>query len=392
MEIKTFDTILTGICDSFDNFISPKKIARTNTNIIYLMFKAISKGFELINNICVLLSKKFDPNNCSEDDLLSVASIVGTERYSGSASGLHIVITNTSGEDVTLLQGNYYYSLDDDTRFMFEINEATVVTAGSFIDVIAMSENIGSYPVTEQQSIEVVSEQTIPEAISFSCTDNTSLLGTSPETSLEFRKRITERTDRQNTLVELETALKNLPYLFDCRIKFNDKSENVIYDGYTIPPFTLIIFYSGSPRNDIAKVVAQYSIFPTVQTEDSEQVYFINDVFTDGKYTVNIIPFKKMDFSVNVKYKINNTYISDYDAKESIRKAVFNAYVPEVHEDYVREDDIYNIIESLEISGIEVLGVNLIVDGNTVDYVDVPKSCIARIASPENITFTKVEG
>ena len=30
MEIKTFDTILTGLCDSFDSLISPRSIARTN--------------------------------------------------------------------------------------------------------------------------------------------------------------------------------------------------------------------------------------------------------------------------------------------------------------------------------------------------------------------------
>ena len=31
MELKTFDTILAELCDSFDTLISPKKIARSNT-------------------------------------------------------------------------------------------------------------------------------------------------------------------------------------------------------------------------------------------------------------------------------------------------------------------------------------------------------------------------
>ena len=61
MELKTFDTILTTICDSFDSLISPRTIARTNTNIIYLIFKAVAKGYEIINNVCVVLSNKFDP-------------------------------------------------------------------------------------------------------------------------------------------------------------------------------------------------------------------------------------------------------------------------------------------------------------------------------------------
>ena len=388
MEIKTFDTILTGMCDAFDSLISPRSIARTNKNIVYLLFKAIAKGFEVINNICVVLSNKFDPENCSEEDLLSVASIVGTEFYKGSASGLHIIITNNNSEAVTLLQGEYYYALNDDTSFMFEINEEVSIEAGSYIDVIAMSEKIGSYPVTQQSSIDITSEQAIPDKVAFSCTDNSSLLGTSAETNLEFRKRILEQTDRQNTLVELETALKNLPYLFDCKLKFNDTYDNIEFDGYTIPPYTMIIFYSGSPRNEIAEKIAEYSIFPTVQTADSKPVYFYDEVFTDGKYTAYINPFKKMNFSVNVQYKINNTFISDYDAKASIRTALTNAYVSEVHEDYVKEDDIYNIITDLNISGIEILNVNLIVDGNAVDYVEVPRS---RIPQLDAETFTKVE-
>ena len=388
MEIKTFDTILTGMCDAFDSLISPRSIARTNKNIVYLLFKAIAKGFEVINNICVILSNKFDPENCSEEDLLSVASIVGTELYEGSASGLHIIITNHNSEAVTLLQGEYYYSLDDDTSFMFEVNEEVSIEAGSYIDVIAMSEEIGSYPVTQQSSIDITSEQDIPDGFAFSCTDNSSLLGTSAETNLEFRKRILEQTDRQNTLVELETALKNLPYLFDCKLKFNDTYDDIEFDGYTIPPYSMIIFYSGSPRNEIAEKIAEYSIFPTVQTEDSKPVYFYDEVFTDGKYTAYINPFKKTNFSVNVQYKINNTFISDYDAKASIRTALTNAYVSEVHEDYVKEDDIYNIITDLNLSGIEILNVNLIVDGNAVDYVEVPRS---RIPQLDEVTFTKVE-
>ena len=388
MEIKTFDTILTGMCDAFDSLISPRSIARTNKNIVYLLFKAIAKGFEVINNICVILSNKFDPENCSEEDLLSVASIVGTELYEGSASGLHIIITNNNSEAVTLLQGEYYYSLDDDTSFMFEVNEEVSIEAGSYIDVIAMSEEIGSYPVTQQSSIDITSEQDIPDGFAFSCTDNSSLLGTSAETNLEFRKRILEQTDRQNTLVELETALKNLPYLFDCKLKFNDTYDDIEFDGYTIPPYSMIIFYSGSPRNEIAEKIAEYSIFPTVQTEDSKPVYFYDEVFTDGKYTAYINPFKKTNFSVNVQYKINNTFISDYDAKASIRTALTNAYVSEVHEDYVKEDDIYNIITDLNLSGIEILNVNLIVDGNAVDYVEVPRS---RIPQLDEVTFTKVE-
>ena len=154
MQILTFDEILTKICDDFDTLISPKKIARTNTNILYLVFKAISKGFEIINNVCVELSNKFDPASCSEEDLQSVADLVGTERLKGSATGLLINITNTSNENVTLLAGTYTYKYDDDVSFTGTVLSDTVISALNTLSLIFMSDSTDSYPITEQSHIK----------------------------------------------------------------------------------------------------------------------------------------------------------------------------------------------------------------------------------------------
>ena len=387
MELKTFDTILTGICDSFDELIAPKTIARSNTNIIYLLFKAIAKGFETINNICVVLSNKFDPLSCSDEDLESVADIVGTERYSASASGLHITITNNGETEVTLKAGLYDYAFDDDTTFEFEVTEDTVISAGSYISFIAMSTETGSYAVTAQSDITVTSVQDISEDLTFSCTDNTALLGSDEETDIEFRKRINTDTDRQNSLVELQDEIKNLPYIFDCKIKFNETNEDIEYDGITIPPFTALIFYSGEIKSELAEKVASKIICPTLRTTNSVAVQYKNDIFANGSYTVYLTPFAKTQYAVEIIYKINNTYANDYDAQSEIRTALFNQFVSEVHSDYIKEDDIYNAIEELGISGIEVLGVNLKYNGNNVNYIEVPVSGI-----PELTAVTFVQG
>ena len=386
MVTMTYNEVLTYICDSFDSLISPQKISRSNTNIIYLIFKAVSKGLELINNVCVVLDNKFNPANCDVSDLNSVASLVGTERLKGSASGLHILATNNGEEDVELLTGTYTYELDADTKFIFEVLEDTTITAGDYITYIAMSEKIGSYPVTAQASIEVTSIRPIPEDISFSCTDNATLLGTAPETDVEFRKRILNKYDGQDSMVELETQLRNLPYLFDCRVKFNNTIVAETYDGITIPPFTAVIFFSGSPRSEMAGIIANKIICPTVQQPDSVAIDYESEVFVNGKHTFYITPFAYTDFAIDILYKVDEQYISNYDAKELMRTALYQYFMPEVHKDYVREDDVYNIIESLNIAGVTVLGVNLSVGGNAVDYVNVPLSRIPRLS---NIIFTK---
>ena len=136
MTLLSFDEILTVICDKFDELIAPKKISRSNTNIIYLIFKAVSKGLEIINSVCVVLNNKFDPAKCDTTDLNSVASLVGTERLQGSATGLHILATNNGDATATLLAGLYTYEFDADTKFVFEVFEDTEINAGSYITYI----------------------------------------------------------------------------------------------------------------------------------------------------------------------------------------------------------------------------------------------------------------
>lgn len=387
MELKTFNTILTTICDSFDSLISPRTLARSNTNIIYLIFKAAAKGYEIINNICVVLSNKFDPLYCSDDDLTSSANIVGTERNQGSATGLHITITNNGSVSVTLLAGLYTYALDDDTKFEFEVMENTIIASGSHISFIAMSEKIGRYPVTAQTTITVTSEQPVSSDLVFSCADNAALLGLFEETDLEFRERINSKTDRQNSMVELESEIRNLPYIFDCKVKFNPTSKEIEYDGYTIPAYTLAIFYSGEVKKEIAEKVCEKIICPTLQTVDSVEVFYENDIFIGGKHGVHLIPFTKTQYAVELIYKINNTYANEYDIQKEIRTVLFNTFVSEKHVDYIKEDDFYNAIEALGITGIELLGVNLKYNDSNVSYIEIPSS---RIPELTNVIFTPV--
>ena len=379
MEIKTFDTILTGICDSFDALIAPKTIARTNTNVVYLIFKAISKGFEIINNVCVVLNNKFNPSKCSEEDLDSVASLVGTERLQGSGSGLRIYVTNDGDTEATLLAGTYVYALDSDTNFEFEVVTDTAIASGAYITFMAMSTEIGSYPVTEQQKITVTSSQTIPEDLVFSCQNNSSLLGKEEETDIEFRKRITSDITRQDTISELETLIKNLPYAFDCMIKFNNSYNTIVYEGITIPPFTALICYSGEIKTELADKVCSKIICPTVQTQDSTEVRYESEVFVNGYQSVYLTPFVELPYTVYLIYKIDELYADRYDTEEALKKALLIHFTSEVHSDYIREDDIYNYIETLNLTGVTILGVNLKVNNVAVDYVEVPKNKIAKL-------------
>lgn len=388
MQIKTFDTILTELCDSFDRLISPRNIARSNTNIIYLIFKAIAKGFEVINNVCVVLSNKFDPANCSDEDLVSVASLVGTEKLAGSASGLEITAKNTGDFSVVLLAGMYTYALDDDTSFVFEVLSDTTLASGETKPYIAMSENIGSYPVTEQADISVTSTvSSIDSNIKFSCGDNSALLGTSEETNLEFRQRILTDTTRQDSIKELEIKLKNLPYLYDAKVVFNNTVSDKVVSEYTLPPFTMIVFFNGSVRNEIAEIIASNSIYPTLETADSIEVNYVSNVFVDGSYPAYIIPFVSLNYVVHVNYKLDTTYITQEKARAEIKSFLESNFRGHVHVDYVREEDIYNKLKNFNVAGINILNIDILDDNVAVPYLEVPVSDIPYLS---NVTFSEV--
>lgn len=387
MELKTFDTILTQICDTFDSLISPKKIARSNSNIIYLIFKAISKGYETINNVCVVLSRKFDPEKCSDEDLVSVAKLVGTEKLLGSASGLRIKIMNKSLQEVTLLTGTYTYALDEDTIFEFEVINDTTIESTQTITYIAMSKKVGSFPVTEQPSITVESTAVIDSNLSFSCEDNSAILGIPEESNFDFRNRILTDTSRQSVIEELQLKIRNLPYIFDCKIKYNNTSVTIIEDGVKIKPYTIAIFYSGEAKQEIAQIVASSVMLQTATSNTSVALVYNNDVFVNGTFKVNIIPFKTLDYTVSIIYNIDELYTSQLETETKIKSSLLNAFKALVHKEYIKEDDYYNYLDSLNLEGVSILGVNLKQNNTKVDYIRVP---VSRVPNLIDVHFSKV--
>ena len=387
MELKTFNEILNDLCDNFDSLISPRKISRTNTNIIFLIFKAVAKGLEVINNVCVTLSNKFNPISCSDEDLISVAKLVGTQRFSGSATGLYITITNKGSQQATLLAGFYHYDLDENTTFTFEILSDKVMIRGAKESIFAFSDNIGIYPVTAQDKIQVYSDVAIPSGMEFSCSDNKNLLGAQEESILDFRQRINTDTTRQNSIIELQTKLRNLPYLFDARVYFNNTDNVITYDGVTIPPYYLAIFYSGEARSEIARVVAQMSFFPTASSDTSVTVPYYNEAFVSGHYDVNIIPFKKTPYIVTVTYKADSVYSDTESIEDIIKTKLLLRMNGQIHKDVINEADIYNAITDLNVAGASILNIDLYAEGSAVPYLEVP---LSRIPELTDVTFNQV--
>lgn len=397
MQLLTYNEMLEYISDTFDSLIAPRRINRSNSNILYLVFKAISKGYEVIASLCNVVQNKFNPAFCSEEDLVSVGEMVGTEMMKGSASGLHIIAVNKIETPVLLLKGFYTYKVDEDLSFTFEVLDNMIIQGEASETFFAFSNKIGKYPMTEVQDIKITGrasedEESTPLEITtdllFSCEDNEALLGTEDETIVEYRQRILTNTTRQDSISEIRTAIKNKPYVFDAQVYFNNITDTVTIDGIDIPPYFMAIFYGGAPRNEIADVVASKSIFPTVETDDSIKVHFLNPIFADSDgYAVNLIPFKTKEFSCNVKYSYNATFVNWSQVQALIKSKLLTLFRGHKHIDYVTEASIFDAIKDMNIENVDILNVDLKIDGSDVDYVEIP---ISRIPYLVDVNFEKV--
>lgn len=384
MELKSFDTILTQICDDFDELISPRKMARANTNIIYLAFKAISKGWEIINNVCVALNNKFNPASCSDEDLVSTGKLVGTKMRPGSVSGLRIRAYNGSSAPAILSAGTYFYQFMEDVNFSFTVEEETEINIGESVYFTALSSEIGAFRVTQQTGITITSvDATVPANVVFSCTDNLPLLGHSAETVLEFRQRINSDIERQNAINELKEELLALPYVYDCALIFNQEESSIAVGDFTVPPYYLLVILSTAKYTDeIAEIIASHTVYPTVNVEgESHVVKYYNSVFASGEYDVYINDFVKKNFEIQLDIVTDNAYNTTSNVKSAIEDALMTEFNSNIYRPEITAEDIFRIVDQLNLTGVKLLGVTFEFDESTAGYITFNRTELPNLTS-----------
>lgn len=383
MTIISFDEVLNVLCDEYDRLIAPKKIRRSNKNIIYLLLKACAKGYELIANIIYALDGKFDPARCQDADLISVAKLVGTEMIEGNGSGLVVRVTNTNPDDAIILRaGRYIYTFNADIRFFLDILTDTEIESTETMQFAAFSENKGSFPVTEQGSITLVreDEEDISPDIVFSCEDNASILGSTDETLFEFRKRILTDNSRSDILQRLELAIKNKPYIFDATLFFNQSDEAVLVGTTSVAPYKMLITLLGYPRDELAELVASQCIYQTVKVEgNGGTLRYASPNMAGGAYEVHYKNFDETLYDVVVDYRYDSRLAIKSSINTEMTKALATYKFPTKRTAVIKENIFYNLIEDLNLPSVELLNITLEIDGVEVPYIDINKTSIGKL-------------
>lgn len=402
--VKNYAQILETLCDDFDEIIKPKKISRSNTNIIYLLLKAISKGLEIINNICVSLDNKFNPYNCSNEDLESVALIAGTKRKGGAKSGslVSFICNNPQAsvdEGVLIPVGRYYFEYEG-VVFEYYQNKTDLYLYNTAIgdkktkiDFMFLSKEKGNYPL-EASIINInkvffeggagvnwdKSKFKVENDVASG--GNNKYLGYGDENDNDFRYRLLNTVDRIDIFNELKMELLSLPYIYTCELQF---FTDIVGNKYTkygerffeTKPYSLTLFLHGDIENhsdEVARIIASKSLYPTnrellspdnleeyKETAEINKVVYQNAIFCIGENGSHDFPiyyntFDWKKFKIKVICKFDTNYSNQALTTSSLNRVLKEHINTNQYIEYITEDYCYNIIRQYaDLTGVTIL-------------------------------------
>jgi hypothetical protein len=388
---KSIDEETTELADVYDGLIAPKKLWRNHNNKIYLILRAYAAGKIGLNDTALALRNRFDPLYCDDVDLYSTAKLVGTDFREGTGSLIRITIRNKDTEEQkTLSAGVYNYQSVSGMVFSFETANDYAFDPEETKTVSAISQSKGSYEVGVNADIKLYRSDgsAIDAAFVFSCEDNSGQLGYPDEDAFSFRARILNDTDRQDHIKELELAIRNLPNIFECNLKFNGNTEPVEYDGITLQPRELLVTITGVPTGEIARLVVEKVCYATHKINDEQMVYYENPLYVDGRYPVYFKYHDTTDFSLAITYQYDSTKLKSEQVENAI-SALFKPYTQMVtHIDTFSEETAYKTLSALNMPGVKVLDADVLDSvGEAVPYVRIP---MTRLPHLTGIVFTPV--
>jgi hypothetical protein len=384
---RTIDEETAGMVDTYDASIAPKKVWRNNRNKLYLIFKSIAAGFVSIRELVIASSHRFDPQYCTDDDLLSTAKLVGTEPEGGSGSVLDITVMSESVEnEMDLPAGTYIYTSSSGMAFSFVLAQDVSFAPLEQKIISAVSAEKGSFHVLANGDVQLARSDgaAVPGDFRFSCADNEARLGYEDEDAFTFRQRLLTEGDRQDHIKELELAIKSLPNIFECNLVYNQDATPNDVDGITLQPMELLITITGVPTDEIARLTATRVLYQTHQVSPGQVVWYYSDCYIGGRYAVYYNLHGKADFSLDVTYRFDSSRTKQTQVEKIIksRLAVYQNAVR--HVDIVNEQTIYKLLEDLGLPDVTILDVNVLVDGSEVSYFSIPKT---RLPNLTGITF-----
>lgn len=388
----TLDEVQKKMGDAYDALVDPFRIFRDNANKLWLILQGIAAGFQLINDLVVALSLKFDPANSSDNDLHSTAKLVGTKFKLGKSSFVQINAVNTdSALSHTLLAGEYQYTSTGGQVFRVTLGADTVVAASTTKTLVFKSDDKGAFSVTAISNASVSRSDLvqIDANFTFNTLNNGRYLGYQDETTLAFRQRILNDTTRQDAINELELELRNLPNILEATLIFNQTQTLATYDGIDIPPFFLLVVVTGFPDITMAEAVIEFTPYLTVEVSPTNVFNIVDEHFVGGVLPVYFTPHGQTNFTLEVTYRFDGNKIIQANAESAMLAVLMSNYANK--SEYIKTitvGDFLNLINGLNLVSVQPLQVIMNAGAGPINYLDFLKT---RLANLTGVTFIGID-
>jgi hypothetical protein len=400
LTVKSIDEITGELADVYDSFIAPKKLWRNHNNKLYLVLRSVAAGYKTVLDATLALRSRFNPQYCDDADLPGTMLIAGETRLPGKKSLLQVMVSNGSVmEAALLLSGEYRYAAASGAVFACTMQNDALLEPLSTQALVFASENAGAFPVSAVGDLKIsrADGKAVDANLVFSCLDNAGSLGREEESLFSARQRILNDSERQDSIKELERAIKSIATIYECNLLYNSGMEDYEYDGVTLAPRELLIIITGVPTEELAEAVMRCPIYATHMVTPEMVVYYRSDLLAGGRCPVYYKFHDKTEFYLFVSYKYSSVYLrrEQVDVRINAAFAKYKNYL--THIDAITEPMLYADLASLNIPGFNVIKVYIqtLQDGNLVSVpsVEIPRT---RLPQLQSVTYyaedTSTEG
>jgi hypothetical protein len=391
VESYNLDQIMALMGDTFDGAITPRRIFRDNKNRVWLLFQGIAAGFRLINDMVVSLKSKFDPANCTDEDLQSTALLVGTKFKNGKSSFVQINFTNNdtvASHDI--LAGDYLFVSTGGQSFRMTLDADVTVAASGVAMMIFASDDKGAFAVGAGSNAQVsrVDLSSIDPNFSFSTLSNARYLGYLDEDAFDFRVRILNDTNRQDAIAELELAVRNLPEILEANLFFNPSGTDAVIDGITVPPFNLLVVVTGFPALSMAQTIIAKTMYLTVEVDPADTLNIVDSHFSGGVFPVHYTKHQYTDFELTITYRFDGNKIVQANAESAMSVALNGKWHQgSQYVETLTVGDVFELLESLNLTSVQPLQIDMMLGITPVFFIDFLKT---RLPNLSNISFVGI--
>ncbi len=391
--LKSIDEETSDIVDMFDAEIAPKRVHRSLTNKLYLILKSIAAAFVNIRELILGSKYRFNPRYCDDDDLLSTMFITGEKSIPAKSSLLRISVYNTDSElSVTLRAGDYVYTSVDSQQFLCTVPSNVVLNPLEFVILVFSSKDVGAWKVANITSVSVLRVDAAPidTLLRFEAFDNSSSLGQAEESMFNLRQRLLTDTSRQDSIKELQTAIRSLPSIYACDLIFNEsRVESVILDdGTTLDPKKLLVVITGVPNADLVETIVSRTIYDTQMVESNNVLWYENDLFVGGRHPVYYTYHTDCEYYITIYYSYSPMLRTKDEVEQAYRDMFSQQMSATQRIQEVTEAMMYEVTSANPISGVFLKKIYLqtALDGElkSVISLPVPKLSIQKL---KGITF-----